>query len=172
MFDYSPDSTSEPLYEDYRKKLSNRGQDNDSAMQPSEKLIDLMLEMIEDNTLTAQTKAKHSVEPLQLPEKPKLLKLTETGTKDPRKTVPHQKVASTQWPTKSSSPRPSSMLGELTATTTDYKATSRDTAGNKTASNLTTKKETATMDAASRPRQSPSTGPKSQKHNDAATWHD
>ena len=40
------------------------------------------------------------------------------------------------------------MLGELTATMTDYKAIFRDTAGHKTLSSLTTEKETATTGAA------------------------
>ena len=59
------------LYEDYKKKLSSKRQDDDSTVQPSEELIYSIMEMIEAQILTTKTKAKYSVEPLQLPRSPR-----------------------------------------------------------------------------------------------------
>ena len=114
-------------------------------MQPTEELKDHIMERIKALLLTAKVEAEHNIEPLQLPEEPKRLKLTKNKTRDPKKSSP---------------PRPSCMLGTLTLITTDYDGKSRNTTGKATASSLTTKKETATTDTANSKKAKPFHPPK------------
>ena len=98
-------------------------------MEPSEELIDHMMEEIKAMLLTSKTKAEYSGESIKLHKVPKRPKLSETRV-----------------PTGSTPPTLSIILGELNATTTYNEAITRDTTGNKTAPSLTGK-NTATTDA-------------------------